>query len=96
MGQFMGHSDRYDVALVISCDQVSARLGLARVNWHTCQSGSLSRGFYERNTTCAISDVNCRSVKILCICTIISRPPRPNPATVVTILPTQGKGSYVW
>ena len=40
MGQLMGHSDRYDVALVISCDQVSARLGLARVDCHTCQSGS--------------------------------------------------------
>ena len=61
--ELMGHSDRFDVALVISCDQVRARLGLARVDCHTCQSGSLSRVFEERNTTCSISDVNCRSVK---------------------------------
>ena len=56
----MGLSDRYDVALVISWDQVSACLGLARKDWHTCQSGSLSRGF---DTIYAIRDVNFRSVK---------------------------------
>ena len=58
----MGISDRYDVALVISCDQVSACLGLARLDWHRCQSGSLSRDFDERSTIYAIRDVNCRSV----------------------------------
>ena len=63
MGQLMGHSDRYVVALVISCDQVSARLGLARVDCHTWQSGSLSRVFEERSTKGLIRDVNCRSVK---------------------------------
>ena len=63
MGRLMGHSGRYDVALVISCDQVSERLGLARVDCHTWQSGSLSRVFEERSTKCWMSDVNCRSVK---------------------------------
>ena len=63
MGRLMGHSDRYNVTLVISCDQVSARLGLARVDCHTWQSGSLSRVFEERSAKCWMSYVNCRSVK---------------------------------
>ena len=57
----MGLSDTYGVAVVISRDQVSACLDVACAGWHTCQSGSLSRGFEERSTSYAMSDVNYRS-----------------------------------
>ena len=40
---------------------MSACLDVACAVWHTCQSGSLSRGFEERSTSYVISDVNCRS-----------------------------------